>query len=158
MHRSLVLFCLGMFMGCPEAAGEEIDEAPSGAWVTIRPSSDPDEGEEVVLTRHGEVVPLPESVGEAWMINPAAYRLAVAEAGRASECCGLADRHLERIGEGQRLLVDCRTDTNDCAIALHSCQQTVAAQKPWRWFLYGGLAGLASGAAGMAVLVIKVAD
>lgn len=86
--RSVILLTLCLLAGWLPLPGEaaEVDRAPSGTWVTVRPAP----GEHLALLRGTALLSLPDDVQNGWLINPESYRMAVAKVVAGEQCCQVA--------------------------------------------------------------------
>jgi len=135
----------------------ELDEGPSGAVVTVRPTEDL--GERVILVdRDGREIPMPDDVPPLWAINPEAWREAIATVEELLPYRELATQHLET-------LTRCQAELDPTKQALATCQgenlvldtRLVELKKQrWRWLGVGVGGGLVVGAGAVVVTSLAI--
>lgn len=97
--RLLALITLCSLAGWLPLSSEaaEVDRAPSGTWVTVRPAP----GERLALLRGTALLPLPDDAQNGWLINPESYRMAVAKVVAGEACCQVATDNAALVATAQ---------------------------------------------------------
>jgi hypothetical protein len=140
------------------ALGAEVDLAPSGAVVTVRPEA----GETAaILDDTGVVIPLPEAApSPMWLVHPEAWRLAVAQGAGEQIRDPLVDEQAQIItnleadlAKEKGLRSGIRLSLEDCQ-ATHETETKMLRRSRTHWTLGALGTGLLVGAAGVAVVAL----
>jgi hypothetical protein len=135
----------------------ELDEGPSGAVVTVRPTEGL--GERVILVdANGREIPMPDDVPPLWAINPAAWREAIATVEELFPYRDLAAQHLETLGRCQAELDPTKQTLAMCqgeGLVLETRLADLKKQR-WRWLGVGVGSGLVVGAGAVMITSLAV--
>jgi len=130
----------------PLAYAAEVDRAPSGAVVTVRP----EEGERlVVVDSRGRELPLPDDVPPMWAVNPASWREAVAVVTELQPLPALVDTLEQTIDACQLDLDTVSSNAAACSEdrAAAQADAKTAKKNRWWWMLFGAVGGAGATAA-----------
>ncbi len=147
MIAMLLALCLST------ASGAEIDKAPSGTVVTVRPEA----GEHVAVLKDNVSCPevdLGEIPVPMWLVHPAAWRKAVALGEKAAALEALPDEQSQVIAQLEADLGAERALRSEVRLQLEAQDTNVIALKKSRthWLIAGLVTGAVAGASGVAVI------
>ena len=93
------MIALLLVLSVAPATAAEIDKAPSGAIVTIRPEA----GERSCIVKGSDLVNLPSQAKNMWLISPAAWRKAIAEVTELRPLPRVIEEHKRLLAESENL-------------------------------------------------------
>lgn len=153
------MFPLLFLLLSSSAMAEEVDLAPSGAVVTIRPEDD--EYAAVVNRETGEILSLPADAPDPmWLVHPAAWRSAVAQATGQQILEPLPDEQAAIIKHLETDLAAAELTKSGLTLRLQSCESTYETETKMlrrsrtHWLIAGAGAGLLIGASGVAFITL----
>lgn len=148
------MIALLMALSMVPAEAAEVDIAPSGAVVTVRP----EEGERAVVidTVTEEMVGIPELPESMWLVHPQAWKKAVALGERVRVLEALPDEQAGIIVTLEVDLANERALRSEIRLQLEAERTTTQVLKRSRtqWLVGGLVLGATAGATGVAIIVL----
>ena len=131
-----------LMLTCAQVEAADIDRAPSGAIVTIRPA----ETEDVTIfdAQHTPVILPDDTPRPIWLVNPESWKMASAEVQRLSVYPDIVTHHEATIDKLQGELIESHeryVDEHDARVTAQE-QVTGLKKQRWRWAGVGTAAGI----------------